>query len=57
MKVHAFDLDLAELDGVATAAAVASGALRPTEVVAAALARAELVEPALNAVDNSLIGR
>ncbi|MEI2697947.1 MAG: amidase [Microthrixaceae bacterium] len=50
MKVHTFDLDLAELDGVATAAAVASGALRPTEVVAAALARAELVEPALNAV-------
>lgn len=53
MKVHAFDEDLAYLDGVATAAAVASGALRPTEVVAAALARAEQVEPALNAVVSS----
>ena len=50
MKVHAFDQELAEMDGVATAAAVAAGALRPTEVVGAALARAELVEPALNAV-------
>ncbi len=48
--VHAFDHDLAELDGVATAAAVASGALRPAEVVAAALARAAAVEPVLNAV-------
>lgn len=50
MRVHAFDLDLAELDGVATAAAVDAGALRPFEVVEAALKRAEHVEADLGAV-------
>jgi amidase len=48
--VHAFDLDLAEMDGVDTARAVASGALSPVEVAEAALARAAHVDAQLHAV-------
>ena len=48
--VHAFDEELAEMDAVATAAAVASGALSPLEVTDAAIRRAAAVDPALHAV-------
>lgn len=47
---HTFADELAHLDAVATAEAVRSGALHPREVVAAAVARAEAVEPHLNAI-------
>lgn len=49
--VHAFGDDaLAELDAVGVAAAIASGEISASEAVDAALARIDLVNPALNAV-------
>lgn len=45
--------DLAELDGVATAARIKSGELAASEVLEAALARAEKVEPQINAMTNT----
>ncbi|PQA87442.1 amidase [Hyphococcus luteus] len=42
--------DLAELDGVETAARLKSGELGPTEAVEAAIARAERVDPQINAI-------
>lgn len=48
--VHAFDMDLAAMDGVDTARAVAAGALSPAEVAEAALARAARVDGELHAV-------
>jgi amidase len=50
-SAHAFDDDLARLDAVATAEAVRAGRLHPREVVAAAIARAEALEPFLRAVE------
>lgn len=47
---HAFAEELAELDAVDTAAAVASGALSPLEVADAAIRRAAAVEPSLHAI-------
>lgn len=47
---HAFDDELARLDGVATAAAVRAGELRADEVVAAAIARSRALDPAIHAV-------
>ncbi len=47
---HAFDEDLASLDAVDTARAVASGALSPLEVADAAIRRAAVVEPELHAI-------
>lgn len=50
-RVHAFADDaLGEHDAVAIAALIADGALSPTEVAEAAVARARRVEPRLNAV-------
>ena len=49
-SVHAFDQELAELDAVDTARAVASGALSPLEVTDAAIRRAAAVEPELHAI-------
>ncbi len=49
-SVHAFDDELAQLDGVATAAAVRRGDLSAAEVVAAAVARTERLDPVLAAV-------
>jgi amidase len=48
--VHVFHDELARLDGVGTAAAIRNGDLSATEVVAAAIARAEIVDPVLAAV-------
>jgi amidase len=48
--VHAFDDELAGLDGVATAQAVRRGDLAAFEAVSAAIARAERVDPVLAAV-------
>ena len=48
--VHAFQDELSRLDGVATATAIRNGDLSATEVVAAAIARAEIVDPVLAAV-------
>ncbi len=48
--VHTFDDPLAGFDAVATADAIAAGALSPTEVVEAAIRRAEQVQPLTNAV-------
>ena len=42
--------ELARLDAVAQAALVASGAVQPHELVEAAIARAERLDPALNAI-------
>ncbi len=47
---HAFDDELARLDATATAAAVRSGDLSPAESIAAAIARAERLEPELRAI-------
>jgi amidase len=49
-SVHAFDQELAGLDAVDTARAVASGALSPLEVTDAAIRRAAAVEPELHAI-------
>src|SRR5579875_1547593 len=50
-RVHSFGDDaLGELDAVAVAAAIASGERSADEVAAAAIARAELVEPRLHAI-------
>jgi amidase len=48
--VHVFHDELSRLDGVATAAAIRNGDLSATEVTAAAIARAEIVDPVLAAV-------
>ena len=48
--VHAFHDELAQLDGVATAAAIRNGDLTATEAVTAAIARTEHVDPVLAAV-------
>ncbi len=48
--VHAFTDELARLDAVATAEAIRSGELSATEVVAAAVARAERIESSINAI-------
>ena len=51
--VHAFHDELSKLDGVATATAISNGDLSAAEVVAAAIARAELIDPVLAAVVTS----
>jgi amidase len=48
--VHAFTDELAQLDAVATAEAVRAGRIQPREVVAAAIARAQALEPSLHAI-------
>ena len=48
--VHVFHDELSRLDGVATATAIRNGDLSATEVIAAAIARAEIVDPVLAAV-------
>ena len=47
---HAFTDELSQLDAVATAEAIRSGALSATEVVTAAVARADRVEASINAI-------
>lgn len=47
---HAYDDELARLDGVATAAAVRAGELAPEEVVASAIERARALDPIIHAV-------
>lgn len=50
-KVHAFGDDvLGKMDGVALAEAMANGELNAVEVVEAAIQRAEMVNPKLNAI-------
>ena len=51
--VHAFHDELSKLDGVATATAISNGDLSAAEVVAAAIARADLIDPVLAAVVTS----
>lgn len=48
MSIHASD-ELAQLDAVALAAAIAAGDVRPVEATEAAIARAEALDPELNA--------
>lgn len=48
--IHTFTDELARLDAVATAEAVRSGGLHPSETVAAAIARAQAADPHLNAI-------
>lgn len=48
--VHTFDDELARFDGVATAAALAAGALSAREVMSSAISRAQRVDPALQAI-------
>lgn len=57
VRVHAFGDDaLGELDAVALSNALRSGQLDRTEVVEAAIARAEAVNPELNALAHSAFG-
>ena len=51
--VHVFHDELSKLDGVATATAIRNGDLSAAEVVAAAIARAELIDPVLAVVVTS----
>lgn len=48
--VHAFTDELAQLDAVATAEAIRSGELSATEVVTAAVTRAERIASSINAI-------
>ena len=48
--VHAFTDELAQLDAVATAEAIRAGELSTTEVVTAAVTRAERIESSINAI-------
>lgn len=49
-SIHAFDDELARLDATATAEKIRTGELTSAEVVTAAIARAERLEPELNAI-------
>ena len=50
-RIHAFTDDaLGELDAVGVAAAIAAGTISAREATEAAIARAEAVNPALNAI-------
>ena len=51
--VHVFHDELSKLDGIGTATAIRNGDLSAAEVVAAAIARAELIDPVLAAVVTS----
>jgi amidase len=51
--VHVFHDELSKLDGIGTATAIRNGDLSAAEVVAAAIARAELIDPVLAVVVTS----